>query len=94
MSIDDEASFDEQTTNYKLYPNPANNILTVELNIEQGSNLEVRFFNILGEQVLIKKENNLSSNKFTLNISHLAKGVYSVVAIANGEYFSQKLIVE
>ncbi len=54
----------------KIYPNPANNVLTID-NI-QGKNFKI--VNILGQIVLLEK----NCTRSTFNIAHLENGVYFI----------------
>lgn len=67
-----------------VYPNPANNVLTIEN--AQGSDVSV--FNMLGQELL---RTDVKDNMQTLNVSELPEGSY-IVRIANGtEIKTQKL---
>lgn len=59
-----------------VYPNPATEILTVDLNGLKEKNIEVSILNFQGQ--LVKKK-NMSSTKETIEIAGLERGVYSVI---------------
>jgi len=59
--------------NFVLYPNPAENVLHVKGNFDSNEN--VKIYNMLGQVVLNKK---VTSNEESIDISSLAKGVYSI----------------
>lgn len=82
--------------NVKLYPNPANNMTTLQVELKQNSNIEVEISNMFG-QVVEKRTTKLSSglNNLSINVNNLQSGVYFVKVTANGtESEIQKLIVE
>lgn len=64
---------DEVKSNFILYPNPATNSLNVKGDFD--SNESVTIFNMLGQSVLKKA---ILSNDQSIDISTLAKGIYSV----------------
>ncbi|MDA3880382.1 MAG: T9SS type A sorting domain-containing protein [Prolixibacteraceae bacterium] len=74
-----------------VYPNPTNNIITInfgELNIQ---NIEIVLTNISGNIVL--KKSNFNSNTYNLDISSLPKGVYIVNAINNNaNIFTNRIV--
>ena len=71
---------------FSLYPNPAKNQFTIQLN--NTSILEqVTIYNTLGQQVL-------TSKNLVLNTSNLASGSYIVEITANTGKASKKLIIE
>lgn len=58
---------------FKLYPNPANNFITIEFN-SQHKQSEIEVYNILGEKVLSKSVNN--SDRLLINTLGLKTGLY------------------
>ena len=69
----------------KILPNPVNELLTVELTNEWKGDLQVRIFNVMGQEVknfeINKNENVLLKST---SVTHLTTGVYDVV-ISNGK---------
>lgn len=60
----------------KLYPNPAKHSLTIEN--ESGLKIEgIKIYNILGQEVSTKVLNN-NATKQTIDVSHLAGGMYHI----------------
>ncbi len=74
-TFNDIAKYDNSNFNFKIYPNPASNILNIEFadNVNVG-NLSTEIFNNLGVSVL--KINEFSNNKVNCNISDLSEGMY------------------
>ncbi|MBK6984834.1 MAG: T9SS type A sorting domain-containing protein [Bacteroidetes bacterium] len=80
-----------KTINYMLYPNPAKNVLNIELDNLLNDNKTVTIANILGEVVLSETS---SGNKFSINTSNLISGVYFVTISNKGIQSTQKIIIE
>lgn len=74
--------------NFKIYPNPATDFITIEVNNIQISSVNV--YDILGKNVISK--NSLDNN--TLSISNLKKGVYFLKIEAEGITSTKKIIKE
>jgi len=74
------------STAVKVYPNPASNVLTVELS-ENGT---VELFDLDGRQVLVNTFVN-ANQKQELNIQHIANGVYTL-KIVNDNGVSMKKV--
>ncbi|MFY8187029.1 MAG: T9SS type A sorting domain-containing protein [Flavobacterium sp.] len=70
----------------KMYPNPANDLVTIATASNQVENVTI--YNVLGKQVL--NVNNTQS----ISISNLDAGVYIVKITENGTTATRKLIVE
>ncbi len=71
---------------FKMYPNPTNGNF---VNIETVSDTEVIIYNALGKVV---KTTRITSDKNSIDISKLSKGVYFVKLEANKKSITQKLI--
>lgn len=70
---------------FNLYPNPATNILNIEID---GSIKSVEIYSLQGQKVL-------SADNKEINISNLASGMYIVkVQDLNGSFATKKLIIE
>lgn len=72
--------------NLKLYPNPTNNIINIELN---SKNEKAIITNLLGQKIV---EVNLESTKNTIDVSTFEKGIY-FLSIENRN-LQKKFIVE
>ena len=59
----------------QVYPNPANDYLTVNTNGNLKSQVSVRLNNIVGQKVLDQKYEQVD-NAFVLNVEHLPTGIY------------------
>lgn len=70
----------------KLYPNPSQGLITIEMDSEQNKSLTI--INARGTVVL---QDQLEDIETTINLSHLSTGMYLV--LVDGQY-AQKLILE
>jgi len=60
---------------FNIYPNPANNEITIETkNIADGNYIALDIYNIYGEKV--KKIEKVYNNQLKINISFLKRGIY------------------
>ena len=67
-----------------LFPNPANNLVTLAFQNQQYDKVNISIFNILGEIVLQKNvTSNHSLNTCQLDVSKLNNGIYNVVVSAD-----------
>ena len=84
LGIEQEAS-----SNFKLYPNPVSELLS----IESASNdlLRIEIFNSLGRQVFVQDFN--SFQKINLDLSSFSKGVYMVNLKSEKQSKSEKVVV-
>jgi polyhydroxybutyrate depolymerase len=67
------------TNNSALYPNPTKGIFTIELPLLHNENADLKILNDFGQAVLSATYNTCSgNNKFNIDLSNQAKGVYTV----------------
>lgn len=59
--------------NVAIFPNPANNVLTIKGNFNAAEDFTI--YNMLGQKVL---ENTIENGEITLDVSKLSSGVYSI----------------
>ncbi len=78
---------DNEITNTKIYPNPANNI--INLKFPQAVKGCIDFFNVLGENVLSKK---INSSNTQIDISELKSGVYLLSIQSENQSTVKKLV--
>ena len=74
----------------RVFPNPVNNQLFIALE-EFSDEVQVRIFNIAGQQIA-EKLVNISSGQSSLEISHLPSGIYMVSLIAQEKQQTVKII--
>ncbi len=74
---------------FKVYPNPVNDVLTIQSGNE-AKIASVEVFDVLGKQII---KTQLQNN--TLNVSELSKGIYLLKIISeNGNQITKKIVVE
>ncbi len=80
-------------TTIDMYPNPSNGLVTINLlSAKEGAVITV--IDAMGKVVYSENVRNISMEKHTLNLEHLAKGIYSVNITKAGEVATQKIIIQ
>ncbi|MEC4005741.1 T9SS type A sorting domain-containing protein [Flavobacterium sp. SUN052] len=82
----DNFLLDSENDNFKIYPNPSQNVLKLQCNSIID---EVIISDSLGKVILTQTQNNTE-----INIESLSKGFYFIEAISGNEKFSTKFIKE
>ena len=77
---------------FTIYPNPANNKITITNNIESSEETSVTIFNINGEKLVQSKFRN--QNDIEINVSTLAKGIYIIRIQSGSGIESKKLVIQ
>ena len=82
-------------TSARLYPNPASDMLNIEVNASQASEMSISVYNIMGQKVMDQNVNiTTGMNTRNINISDLNSGIYFVTVKANGYENTMKFIVK
>lgn len=79
---------EKQKENILVYPNPANDILNIEIQ-ENFKPLQITLYNTLGKEVIRK---NLTTSQ--INISNLPQGLYLLKISSNGKIIKTEKIVK
>ncbi len=79
--------FEKTTETIAVYPNPANDVLTVDLNHNNGGNLKMTDFT--GKIII---NTTFQGSKFNLDISQFPSGIYNLNVQAGEESLNKKII--
>lgn len=79
-------------TGFSMYPNPAQDKVTVELNAN-ANEVDVTVYDMVGRTTLSEHYSGTSS-ALTIGTASLPGGIYTMVVSANGAKYTQRLIVE
>jgi hypothetical protein len=71
-----------------IYPNPAKTEVTLQLN---AGSFSYRLYSSLGQVVL---EKQMNKNEVSIDLTHLAKGVYLIEVESGAEVLRKKIILE
>ncbi len=77
-----------EAISYKMYPNPVKDNFVY---FSSTQNLDIIIYDILGKQVIIE---NITPNKYFINISNHNKGIYLVKIISSQGAVTKKLIIQ
>lgn len=77
----------------ELYPNPNSGIFTLQVPVATNKAFSLRIFNLAGEQVLTK-DVSFATDKLSLDMSELEKGVYLIQLNNQDLTFQNKLIIQ
>jgi len=82
-------------TSTRVYPNPVTDVLNIEVNASQSSEMNISVFNIMGQKVMEKNVSiNTGINRPSISTSDLSSGIYFVTVKANGFDNTMKFIVK
>ncbi len=84
----------ESENTVSISPNPAKDFVKISVDVNQAKNTEIKIYDVSGKLVYHKnvKMNN-GSNEFTLDLSSLKTGFYTVDILNEGSVKTRKLII-
>ena len=94
VNVGEHASVNPMTTT-RIYPNPATDMINIEVNASQASELNIGIYNIMGQIVMnqtVSITTGLNTNP--VNISELNSGIYFCTVSANGFNKTIKFVVK
>jgi hypothetical protein len=77
-----------------FYPIPASDIITIESIFNGTENIHFQLYNMLGETVLTAETSNTGSFVTTMDVSHLAEGMYVFKASIPDQRVIKKIIIK
>ena len=82
-------------TDVRVYPNPVQDVLNIEVNASMASEMSIAVYNITGQKVMETSANvNAGINTPSINVSSLNSGIYFVTVKANGFENTMKFVVK
>ncbi|MDP4266153.1 MAG: PKD domain-containing protein [Bacteroidota bacterium] len=96
VEIPSETGIEELTVNraFKIYPNPAQNILFISNEISTNENFSINVYNNLGVLILSPDLSHISKSISTLNISNYSQGLYFINISTKERNYYYKFIKE
>jgi hypothetical protein len=77
----------------EIYPNPANDFITLSFNSDFNSGYTIFINDILGKEVLqIPVPNN--STQYNISISSLSSGIYHINVMGNNHQYHKKIVIK
>ena len=76
-------------TDVLVYPNPANDVINIDLKSVSLENTTIEMYDAIGKLVMNQK---LSSVNSVVSIADLSKGIYTIRIIANGQQLVKRII--
>lgn len=89
VGIEDIKKYEQSATTLKVYPNPANNYLSIKVNANEFNNANIFIYNLQGK--LVKTTNFLANQP--IDVNDLPNGVYSLYLQASNKAATAKFVV-
>ena len=87
--------FDANTLDFKVYPNPSNNIFNIELNTISQESIKIKVMNTIGDIIYSNELVNYKGEyNSKIDLTQQAKGIYFLDVMTNQEIIKVKLILQ
>lgn len=84
-----------QFSGMRVFPNPNKGTFNIELNLNFNSDVDIMIFDMVGKAVFTDKSTSFSGYyKKEIDLSNLAKGIYTANIIVNNETIRSKIIIQ
>lgn len=83
---------EQVSASFAVYPNPAQNTITIKTGNIRSENMQLKIYNVIGEGVMNPQLSNSPVQQ--VDISVLSDGVYICVLIADGKQMQAKIVVQ
>ncbi|HUH73600.1 MAG TPA: T9SS type A sorting domain-containing protein [Chitinophagales bacterium] len=77
-----------------IYPNPSNGQFVLELKANIKAPVQISILNVEGKTVFAKSINHQNQSNLSLDLKHLAKGIYLIKAQIENEVVSEKVLIQ
>ena len=75
-----------------VYPNPAQNQVNIDLNMEQTEDVQISIINTLGQTIVTNNYSNLSGvNTLSMKLDNLSDGIYFVKVVVGDKVYTKPL---
>lgn len=90
-----DSNINKNSALYQNYPNPFNPTTNIEFHVKEAGFVDLRVYNILGEEITILANKEMAPGKHTMvfNTEHLPSGVYIYKLSVNDFVESKKMIL-
>jgi len=79
--------------NVSLYPNPVNDLFSIELNMKSKTNVTINLLDVSGKLIreIANEEANSGIHKVSSNLSSIPSGVYTVQILSDGKSINKRI---
>lgn len=83
----------EILTSLKIYPNPSNGILNVDIHLSEVSEVELRIYSITGKMVFSEQVGGVKEVNRNLDLSSLKEGLYFARILVDAQSITKRIIL-
>ncbi len=77
----------------KVFPNPSRDLITLKVNFEVETNVNLEILSIKGERLITKTFNNIKEDTLSIPTDSLLPGTYSAIIKTGKQVYTEKIII-
>jgi len=77
----------------EIYPNPATNVLMVELDLKEASDVQIGLYDVTGKLVVENKVSNVVTLAQPMDVTELANGIYLVRVTLGSDTITYRVVI-
>ncbi|MCB0704010.1 MAG: Omp28-related outer membrane protein [Saprospiraceae bacterium] len=84
----------EALTDVRVTPNPTSGVAELQLNFTEAVDVNISVLNAIGQTVYTADYNNTLGDRYQLDLSNQASGVYHVRVVVDGQIHTERLVLQ
>jgi len=77
-----------------LFPNPSNGLLSLQIDLPQQENIDLKVYNFAGQLVRVENTIPVLNQAYTLDLQDLGEGIYFVKINIGAEIITKKILIQ
>ena len=92
--LDTEDLSEDAASSVRIYPNPASELLTIDIELEEVSDIvTLELVDIQGRMIMADKYQNVKNDVLTINVKNIPNGVYFMNVRSDAGFTSKKVMI-
>ena len=78
---------------WNIYPNPAHDFITVQVDLAESNEIEIKMYSVLGKLVHYSAMENLQSVNHKINLTEIPNGIYFINLATDAGSITEKIVI-
>jgi hypothetical protein len=86
-------SVSKDENRFSIYPNPANNSISIGLTLEESETITLSIFDVNGKQIWYDKTDKTNNYSKAIDLSKFSSGIFTIIGKTSKEMYTKKFTV-
>lgn len=78
---------------FDVMPNPTSGLTTLNIELKTTQDIDVAIYDVTGKLMQSFNDNNVTNNRYPLDLSNYSNGIYLVRLITNGQIITRRIVL-